>query len=166
VVEELVKRFPLLADHGQFYASDASHNPCTPLPEISDEEVRRGWARTDYAIHYYTVGQLWAFRLDLICSSAPPGLDGAERVLSHTLRLPTGILAVGNDIAANNMATIAVAPDTYSVFLRAFNLGAKSDLRLDDPELLERADLERYEMFVVRGAAKSEGVILGRATLW
>ena len=166
MVQERAKRFPLFADHGQFYASDASHDPGNPLPEISDETTRRGWARTDYAIHYYTVGDGWAFRLDLICSSAPPDLNGAERVLSHSLRLPTGILAVGNDIAANNTATIALAPGTYSLFLRAFNLGAKSDLRLNDPELLERADLERYEMFIVSGEARSEGVILGRANLW
>jgi hypothetical protein len=42
----------------------------------------------------------------------------------------------------------------------------ESEEELTDEELFSRADLERYELFVVPGAAATEGVILGRSTLW
>ena len=155
----------LLADHGQFYAFDATRDP-VELPTITDDAVRRGWARTADAIYYFTVGQLWSFRLDLFRSSGPPKLDNAERVLSHRLHLPTGRLAVGNPIAADNLATLSLAPGVYSLYLRAFNLGAEIDYPLDDEEFLRRSDLERYELFVAPGNPDVEGVILGRATLW
>ena len=136
------------------------------LPEFSDDAVRRGWTRTDKTLYYFTVGQLWSVRLDLFRADGPPQLDGAERVLSNSLRLPTGTLVVGNSIAADNVITLSLKPGTYSLFLRAFNLGVESDKGLDDPSFLARTDLERYELFVVDGAASAEGVILGKPTLW
>ena len=156
----------MVADHGQFCAFDASVNPHDPLPEITDEAVRRGWARTETTVYYFTVGHLWDFRLDVIRSSEPPSLANADRVVANTLNLPSGYLAVGNPIAANNMATGIVPPGRYTLYLRAFNLGTEADPDLPDHEFLERSDLERYELFVVPGETPQEGVILGRPTLW
>ena len=162
----LIRSFRLLADHGQFYAHDASIDPWDSLPTITEEVTRRGWARSEHAVHYYTVGNLWDFRLDLYQAQEPPTLDGADRVLAHTLLLPTGVLTVGNPIADDNVLTYALRPGEYALYLRAFHLGAESAEELNDDEFLGRSDLERYELFVVPGATPTEGVILGRATLW
>jgi hypothetical protein len=165
LTHEPVHTLALLADHGQFHAHDSSVQE-DALPEFSDDAVRRGWTRTDKTIYYFTVGQSWRVRLDLIRGDGPPPLDKAEHVLSHTLRLPTGNLVVGNSIAAENVITLSLEPGTYSLFLRAFNLGVESDENLGDPSFLTRSDLERYELFVVDGAASAEGLILGKPTLW
>jgi hypothetical protein len=166
MTHEVLSRVRLVADHNQFCAFDASHSPGDPLPEITDDALRRGWARTATTIYYFTVGQLWDFRLDLIRSSEPPTLGGAERVLANTLDLPTGYLAVGNSIAANNLASAILTPGRYTLFLRAFNLGAQADDLLPDTEFFRRSDLERYELFVIPGETPEQGVILGRPSLW
>jgi hypothetical protein len=165
-MHRLATRVRLLADHGQFYAFDASRDPYDPLPEISDETVRRGWTRNKNAIYYFTVGQLWDIRLDLFESSGCPGLELATRLLSNTLWLPSGTLLVGNPIAEPNLAQLSLNPGEYSLYLRAFNLGAESEEHLADASRLARDDLERYELFVAPGPASSEGVILGTTTLW
>jgi hypothetical protein len=160
-----VRTLALLADHNQFHAHDSSVKDDT-LPEFSDDAGRRGWTRTDKTIYYFTVGQLWRVRLDLYRGEGPPPLDEAERVLGHTIRLPTGNLVVGNSIAAKNVITLSLKPGNYSLFLRAFNLGVESDEHLDNPSFLARSDLERYELFVVDGATSAEGVIFGKPSLW
>ena len=156
----------LLADHGQFFAYDASADPYESFPVMTEDATRRGWARTDRAIYYFTVGQLWDFRLDLFRGIQPPHLDDADRVLGHTLHLSTGMLAVGNPVADRNVTTIELAPGPYSLFLRAFHLGVEASAYLEDEEFLGRSDLERYELFVVPGQLAGEGVLLGRQTLW
>ena len=163
---ELVSRRRLLASHCQFYAFDQSRNPVDPLPEINEEVSRRGWARTPFAIHYFTVGQLWEVRLDIFRSSEPPDLNGAERLLCHSLHLPTGVLCVGNPIADGNTATVNLTPGEYSLYLRAFNVGVEAEAELDDETFLARTDLERCELFVVLGPAPREGVILGSPSIW
>jgi hypothetical protein len=163
---KLMSGLRLLADHGQFFACDASVDPWGFFPDITEDTARLGWARTDAVVYYFTVGQLWDFRLDVFRDEEPPGLENADRVLSHTIRLPTGVLTVGNPVADHNLVTLSLEPGEYSLFLRAFNLGVESEEQLTDEEVFSRADLERYELFVVPGAAATEGVILGRSTLW
>jgi len=121
----------LLADHGQFFAYDASVDPYESFPVITEDTTRRGWARTDRAIYYFTVGQLWDFRLDLFRGTQPPRLDNADRVLGHTLHLSTGTLAVGNPVADGNVTTIELAPGPHSLFLRACHLGVEADADME-----------------------------------
>jgi hypothetical protein len=156
----------LLADHGQFFAHDASVDPWDPYPEITDEIVRRGWTRTQQTICYMTTGQLWDFRLDILRDTEAPELSSADRLLAHTLDLSSGTLAVGNPIADGNVTTIPLAPGPYTLFLRAFHLGVEADEYLEDEAFLRRSDLERYELFVVAGTVPAEGVIAGRPGLW
>jgi hypothetical protein len=156
----------LLADHGQFFAYDASVDPYEPFPVVTEDTTRRGWERTDRAIYYVTVGQLWDFRLDLFRDTQPPDLDDADRLLGHTLNLVTGTLAVGNPVADFNVTTIELAPGPHALFLRAFHLGVEADAYMEDEAFLRRSDLERYELFVVPGQLADEGVLLGRQTLW
>jgi hypothetical protein len=156
----------LLADHGQFFAYDASVDPYDVFPDITEDATRRGWARTDRAIYYFTAGQLWDFRLDVFGDSQPPQLDDADRILGHTLHLSSGMLAVGNPVADGNVTTIALAPGPHSLFLRGFHLGVEADGHMEDEEFLRRSDLERYELFVVPSLLAEEGVLLGRQTLW
>ena len=163
---EPLRRMRLLASHCQFYAFDASCDPVDPLPDVTEEASRRGWARTPFAIHYFTLAQLWDVRLDIFRASEPPGLDDAARMLCHSLQLPTGQLRVGNPIADDNVASVDLPPGEYSLFLRAFNLDVEAGEELDDDAFLERSDLERYELFVVPGPAASDGVVLGRPYLW
>jgi hypothetical protein len=162
----LVATTRLLADHGQFFAYDASVDPYESFPVITEDITRRGWARTDRAIYYFTFGQLWDFRLDLFRDTQPPVLDAAERVIGHTLHLSTGRLAVGNPVADGNVSTIDLAPGSHSLFLRAFHFGVEADAHMDDEAFLRRSDLERYELFVVPGGLAEEGVLLGRQMLW
>jgi len=163
---ELACRMRLLASHCQFYAFDASCNPVDPLPDVTEEASRRGWARTPFAIHYFTLGQLWDVRLDIFRASEPPGLGDAARVLGHALHLPTGRLRVGNPIADNNVASVDLPPGEYALYLRAFNLEVEAGEELDDEAFLERSDLERYELFIVSAPAPTEGVILGSPFIW
>jgi len=156
----------LLADHGQFFAYDASVDPYESFPVITEDTTRRGWARTDRAIYYFTVGQLWDFRLDLFRSTQPPHLDDADRVLGHTLHLSTRTLAIGNPVADANVTTIELAPGPHALFLRACHLGVEADADMETEAFLRRSDLERYELFVVPGQLAEEGVLLGRQTLW
>lgn len=165
-VPTLLATTRLLADHGQFFAYDASVDPYESFPAITEDTTRRGWARTDRAIYYVTAGQLWDFRLDLFRGTRAPHLDDADRVVGHTLHLSTGTLAVGNPVADGNVTTIALAPGPHSLFLRAFHLGVEADAYVEDEEFLRRSDLERYELFVVPGRLAEEGVLLGRQTLW
>ena len=162
----LIATARLLADHGQFFAYDASLDPYEAFPEITEDTSRRGWARTDRAIYYFTAGQLWDIRLDVFRDTQPPHLDDADRVLGHTLHLSSSTLAVGNPVADGNVTTIALAPGPHSLFLRAFHLGVEASAYLEDEEFLGRSDLERYELFVVPGHVAGEGVLQGRQTLW
>lgn len=84
------------------------------------------------------------------------------RQRDHALRLPTGHLCIHD----HPEASMELRPGEYGLFLRAFNLGAESDVDLPDDVFLAREDLERYELFVVPGASPSEGVIAGKPTLW
>jgi len=156
----------LLADHGQFFAYDASVDPYESFPVITEDTTRRGWARTDRAIYYFTAGQLWDFRLDLFRDTQPPHLDDADRVLGHTLYLSSSTLAVGNPVADGNVTTIDLPQGPHSLFLRAFHLGVEASAYVEDDEFLRRSDLERYEIIVVPGQLAEEGVLLGRQTLW
>ncbi len=164
-MSELITTIRLNADHGQFYAFDAAADPYQPLPEISDLTVRQGWTRNQQAIYYFTVGEFWDFRLDLWRAAVRPPLENAERLLAHSISLPTGQLRVGNPIGGS-LASLSITPGDYSLYLRAFNLGQEAANDLADDEFFGRLDLERYELFVVPGPSPSEGLVAGRATLW
>jgi len=163
---ELVCSRVLLACHGGFSAYDAGADLDEQWPPFTEESARRGWHRSRSVIHYTTVGEHWVIRLDVFSSREAPRVGAAARLLAHTLEIPSGHLVVGNTIAADNVAEIAVRPGRYALFLRAFNLGVEADLALDDPQRRVRTDLERYELYVVRGEAQLEGVVDGAAALW
>jgi hypothetical protein len=152
---------PIVADHAQFYVHDSSVNPFEPFPTITDRESRLGWTRNDNSIWYSTAGQLWSYRLDIFVAAHPPLPGDSERMLAHNLDLPTGNLVVHEQPGCS----IFLRPGSYSIYLRAYNLGCETDEELPDPEFLAREDLERYELFIVPGVTQNEGVISGKEFL-
>jgi len=152
----------IVADHAQFYVHDSSLNPFEPFPTVTERECRLGWTRNQNSIWYFTASELWSHRLDLFVVTDSPGPGVADRMLVHNLDLPTGNFVVHEQPGC----LLSVRPGSYSIYVRAYNLGCETDEDLPDVEFLGRTDLERYELFLVPGFTQEEGVISGRELLF
>jgi hypothetical protein len=134
-------------------------------PDESTELLDRGWYRGGHgSIVYRTVAHGNDHRIDVCRAPKTQINEDADRVMVHNLSLPSGTLVIfGLDVGER----IHISPGEYVVQCRAYNLGVELpfDHCEDDRVFLNRADLERYELILTRGAAEREGVVYGPPTL-
>ena len=153
----------LFADNHQFYVYDTSKDPFEPMPDIGDLESRRGWTRNENSIWYFTVGEFNDHRLDIYLAAVYEDISGVERLLAHNLTIESGSFAVYDH---EEEGSVEVPAGNYTVYLRAYHLGEESEDELEDEEILQRDDLERYEIVLVPGTVEAEGVIAGNPHLY
>ena len=153
----------VFADNFQFYVYDPSKDPFEPMPEIDDEQSKRGWTRNENSIWYFTVGELNDHRVDIFLGDTFQENSEAERLLVHNLSIESGSFAIYDH---EEDSKVEVPAGDYAVYLQAFNLGVEDDdEELEDEEFFKRDDLERYEILLIPGLVDQEGVIAGKPAL-
>jgi len=151
-----ISSFRIFADHYQFWVCESEADPFDPLPDFTDESVKRGWSRTEYSICFSTQAHLNDHRLDIIQCETMPELNVAERITVHPLVVQSGITIF--DI--EEIYQLPLTPGTYSLILAAYNLGKEQDHNedeLEDEEFFKRLDWERYELYICPHLNHPEG---------
>jgi hypothetical protein len=142
------RRLLVFADHYQFCLYDAAHDPFTPFPSFGEKEQKEGCSVSKHAIWYFTRAHRNLHRVDIGIANSPVHGSTAERMLVHRLEAPSGRVAIYQH---EEKSDLNLAPGTYSIYTTAYNLGKEKQPgeSADDHELLQRDDLERYEIVIV-----------------
>ena len=155
--------FRFFCSHYAFELFDSSLECDFQRDTPSQEQYDRGWYRTGKAMLYSTVGHLNDHRIDVYIAnehSIPPQVD---RVLANNFEFPSGEMII---YRVDTAEMVQIPAGNYAVYCRQFNLGVDNwGEDLDDEQFFRRDDLERYELVIVPGDVKYEGVIYGPPTL-
>ncbi|HUO08772.1 MAG TPA: hypothetical protein VM008_10760 [Phycisphaerae bacterium] len=160
-----IAQFRFFCSHNAFDLYDAQNDPLDLPVDINfptSKQLQLGWYRRGDSICYRTVSWSNDHRIDITTSKSAPKLDKADRLLAHNLSFPTGQLTI---FALDTGKSVSIKPGDYTVYCREFNLGLYTMERLLDRDFLARNDLERYQLILVPGSVKNQGVIAGPPTL-
>jgi hypothetical protein len=148
------RRLKVFADHYQFCLYDMAHDPYSPFPSFGPEEMDKGWTGSKHAVRYFTRAHHNTHRVDIGLANSYAHDPKAERLMVHALDVSSGKLAILGHEADSQ---VELTPGPYTVYARAYNLGeedAEADPPADDEELLQRDDMERYEIVIVAGTVE------------
>jgi hypothetical protein len=152
------------ADHKYYYIIDSNCELTDSLYDWSLTNLRIGYISNDRALTISTVSDYCAHWIEVFFSEISPILDDCERALVFNINVPSGKLRIDSAYWYAEVF-IDLLPGCYTVYILAYNLGKQPDPDLEDlledDELEQRLDLERYKIVLVPGKTNNEGVIKG-----
>ncbi len=150
------------ATHYQFHLFDGNLDISERLPAWNPENTRIGYISNGRAIYISTVADFNRHWIECYLSDTSPDLTDCERALAFNLIVTSDRVEVCTTY--HDEIPLDIPPGHYIVYILAYSLGREEE-QLEDDELEQRMDLERYKVVLTPGETKHEGVIKGNMYL-
>jgi len=148
---KLLIEHQIFADHYQFYVFDGDLSPYENMEKWSDEAVKKGYISGSHAIGIGTVAHFNNHRVNVYINDYIRENSKADITHNHELTITSGTIKLTSPAYTKTEEPKSTIPNgVYNVTIIGFNLGKEDEDDLSDEELLQRDDLERYEIHLAK----------------
>lgn len=157
------------ADHYQIMITDSIDREIDPENNWDKEKSKRGYAGDRHTLLVGTEADQNDHWVTVFMVNDPPDFGGYERVLSLPFRCDTGKMYIVSVTEFEPALEIKLEPGPYSIYVAGKNLGIDQlslgeDSELTDVEIENRADVERYDLFIASGLPAKAGTIIDQVS--
>ena len=157
----------VFASHYQLVVCDDPSIPVGDDENWDPEKFALGFAGRPTFRMVGTEADLNDHWVELMLVDQPPSFDGWQRITCVHFRSTSGKVHVMSVIDADPAISADIAPDDYTVYFAAQNIGVDQlslgeKSKLTDDEIAARKDIEWYRLFLMPGKPDREGRLVDR----